>query len=247
MKHINSREEWLVEMTKIVKRTLFKQAVLKDLKIKDQLDISKIQFNMAYTPNQRVKSVKYASGNAGLKKQSHIGLCWHPHSIGKEEFGTEIFITPNLTDTNQIVGVLIHELCHVLTRGHGHRGKFKSLALAIGLAGKMTSTYETPELIEKIKKWSKKLGKFPHKKWLPNLNRKKQSTRMIKAYCTHIDSDYIVRLSRTTLIKHGTPRCPVQVLNHDNELEICNHRLGTDDPELNDLLYQTLLNQGMTD
>ena len=105
----------------------------------------------------------------------------------------------------------------------------------------------TPELIEKIERWSKKLGKFPHKKWLPNLDRKKQSTRMIKAYCTHIESDYIVRLSRTTLIKHGTPRCPVQVLNHDNELEICNSRLGTDDPELNDLLYQTLLNQGMTD
>ena len=247
MKHIKSREEWLVEMTKILKRNLFKQSTLKELNIKQQLDLSQIQFSMAYSPNQRVKSVKYASGNAGLEKQSHIGLCWHPHSIGKEEFGTEIFITPNLTDTNQIVGVLIHELCHVLTRGCGHRGKFKTLALAIGLTGKMTSTVNGEELIKKVDKWIKDLGKFPHKKWLPNLNRKKQSTRMIKAYCNHIEGDYIVRLSRTTLIKHGAPRCPVHALNHDNKLETCNRRLGTDDPHLNDLHCQTLLNQGMTD
>lgn len=233
MRKIKTREGWLREMAKILNRSLFKRSVLDTMPVVkvrgkplcgvelEKPDLNKIQFNMAYSPNQRV-GVRQVGKNKVDAKVKHIGLCCHPHSIGKQSFGSEIFIVPSLKDPVKIVGVLIHELIHVMTRGHGHKGAFKWVGESVGLTGSMTATGESKELKEKIAGWIDKIGAFPHKQWIPSTNLKKQSTRLIKVHCERDDhSPYIIRMSRATIEKHGTPNCPA----YDYHGEVCEAEL----------------------
>ena len=101
--------------------------------------------------------------------------------------------------------------------GTGHGPKFRKLALALGLTGKMTATEAGPELEAKLKKIYKKLGEYPHAK-LDFSNVKKAGTRMIKAACP--TCGYTVRLSRKW-IEVATPRCPdVTCIDFDAEMEV---------------------------
>jgi hypothetical protein len=177
---------------------------------------------MAYSPNQRVKGHALIDGGVGVKLK-HIGLCHYEYKLGDEKFGTEIFITPNLTNQVQIVGVLIHEMIHAITKGHGHKNAFRWLAVDVGLEGKMTATSVGVGLKKEIKKWIQKYGRMPHKKWIPN-TKGKQTTRMLKVYCKgEVDyeedrdcedgryehhSEFIIRQSRRALLQFGTPICP---------------------------------------
>jgi len=198
---IETREQWLYEIAKLVNKRLFKRRKIRGFQVKP-LDLKKVQFNMAYSPNQRVKAHAHKGGVD--VKLGHIGQCHYDYKIGDEKFGTEIFITPNLTDPVQIVGVLIHEMIHAITKGHGHKGAFRHLAVDVGLEGRMTSTVVGDDLAKEIRGWIKTVGKLPHKRWIPR-NGRKQTTRMLKVYC---DCGIIVRQSRTSMFKYGTPICP---------------------------------------
>ena len=230
---IQSREEWLFEMAQVVNKDLFKQPLLNKLGIKKKFNIKDLQFSMAFPPNKRINGQVVNGKLHRAKKTSNIiGQCWAGYSISdKEKMKTQILITPDLTDTTKIVGVLIHELIHYLTPAEGHRGKFKTLALAVGLEGKMTATTESKELVEKIDKMVKKIGKIPHTKWLP-VKRRVQTTIMIKLSCQAVDHTYIVRTSRKNIVEHGAPFCP----------ECCN-TMFSDDPELNDYIARHIERQ----
>jgi len=201
---IETREQWLNEIAKFVNRRLFKRRKIRGFQVKP-LDLKTVQFNMAYSPNQRIKAHAHKGGVD--VKLGHIGLCHYDYKVGNEQFGTEIFITPNLTDPIKIVGVLIHEMIHAITKGHGHKGAFRDIALDVGLEGRMTATTVGQELADEIKSWIAKVGKLPHNKWIPR-NGRKQSTRMVKAVCDWDHSPYIARLSRKAIRDHGAPICP---------------------------------------
>jgi hypothetical protein len=119
----------------------------------------------------------------------------------------EIFIHPSL-EQEKALGVLVHELVHVgagLKEGHG-KG-FKTLALKVGLTGKMRATEETEELLEHFR--SLDLPEYPH--FMLNSDAissgpKKQGTRLIKAECSICG--YNFRITQKWIDEAGLPDCP---------------------------------------
>ena len=187
-----TREEWLWKMTKALERLVFKPADI-------EVDLNKLKV-----------SVGFPSKGGTRAKNKTIGQCWSRNaSAGKVN---EIFINPCLDkkDVTRVAGVLVHEMIHAVDNcEHGHRGPFRKMALACGLAGKMTATIETPELQATIKKIVKTIGPYPHHK-LDHTDLKKQGVRNLKIECPKcVDSDpYFVRMSRT-MYEKGAPKCGV--------------------------------------
>jgi hypothetical protein len=152
--------------------------------------------------NVRV-SIGWPKGSHG--KGRAIGQCWGYE--GSSDKHNEIFISPEIADVSEyVIATLAHELVHA-TVGikAGHKAPFKRVALAIGLEGAMTATAAGEELTQ----WSlgviARIGKIPAGSLSP-AQRKKQSTRLLKAECA--DCGYCVRITRKWVEQAGTPICP---------------------------------------
>jgi len=106
-----------------------------------------------------------------------------------------------------VLPTLTHELVHVVTWGEGHKGRFKQVALACGLAGKMTSTHAGAELCERLAEIAGRLGPYPHGQLTASFSRRKtQSTRMIKCEAVKC-CGYVIRTTRKWLDEVGMPKC----------------------------------------
>ena len=200
MKNTMNRETYLNAM--MDKATpLFDNAGFKISDIRDKLKVS-----CSMMVGQRKSSKFQAIGQ-------HLPTNW---SEGKNH---EMLISPTLVDSVQVIGVLIHEMVHAIQSHlyHDNEGRlnvkphgkeFRKIAIAVGLEGKMTSTTESPELVEKINSWIKELGEYPHAKI--NLDsRIKQSTRMIKLEC---QCGFIARCSNGAINKYGLPdHCGIEM------------------------------------
>ena len=120
----------------------------------------------------------------------------------------EILISPFISKSVQVLGVLIHELVHaVVGSQEGHNNVFRKCAIAVGLTGKMTATTESEWLERELEKWIEVNGEYPHKKLLEPSNKKKQSTRLLKAECP-TGGEYKFRITRTIVDNYGLPECP---------------------------------------
>ena len=134
-----------------------------------------------------------------------IGQVWADTASEGNFF--EVFIHPSIPQVRAL-DVLVHELCHVgAGLKCGHKGKFKQLATAVGLQGKMTATTATPELIDKLNTLD--LPVYPH--FVLNTDAestvpKKQTTRMHKASCSCCE--YTIRISQKWIEEVGLPKCP---------------------------------------
>ena len=156
-----TRETWLEQATQLLNDDVFAGAGLN-------------------VPNDVRVSCGFPLGVRAGSKHMAIGVC-HPrsHSTGGVN---EIFINPNQDDSLRVLDVLAHELIHAIDDcADGHGAKFRSMALGIGLTGKMTATVATPELEEKLKAIQVKLGEYPHSEVM--MHKKKQSARMLKHVC----------------------------------------------------------------
>ena len=128
---------------------------------------------------------------AGCKNET-VGVC-HPRSHSDAGVN-EIFINPTRDDGLEILGTLVHEDIHAIDDCQdGHGAKFRSMALACGLTGKMTATTNSPELEETLQEIILELGDYPHAK--VKAYKKKQSARIIKQVCSH-DCGAIIYASR---------------------------------------------------
>lgn len=146
----------------------------------------------------------FPSIGATRRKNKTIGQCFP--SAASNDSAIEILISPVVDSIMEVSAIVAHELCHaVLPSGTGHRAPFKRLAKAIGLAGKATATHAGEDYVAEYAPKLESLGMYPHAVLNVNANRKKQSTRMIKASC---DCGYTVRLSRKWLDDMGAPHCP---------------------------------------
>jgi hypothetical protein len=140
-------------------------------------------------------------------KSRTVGQCFSPAASAKGT--TEICVSPAIGDAQAAAAILVHELCHAaLIAEHpdeGHGSKFKRLALAIGLEGKMTETTAGPQLRDDLRWITSNMRPYPHSTLDVTVGQKKQSTRMLKVVCP--ECGYTVRTT-ATWIEQGLPTCP---------------------------------------
>jgi hypothetical protein len=145
---------------------------------------------------------------SGLRAKN-IGECWS--SSSSEDGGREIWIRPDQTDTVDVLGILVHELCHAaLPAKVGHKKPFKDLGTVMHLQGKPTEMSSgSAEFLECWSSFIEKNGDYPQPKFLGNLTRTtpKQTTRMVKVTCSDEDNcGMVFRTSRKWL--EGPLDCP---------------------------------------
>lgn len=132
-----------------------------------------------------------------------IGECWDSKASGDKNF--EIFVKPDQDEAVRVAGILVHELVHAAVGiDHGHKLPFKRVAVQLGLEGKMTATTEGAAFKEMIAPILKRAGPLPHKKLSAFRTKKKQGTRLLKAYCE--ECGYTVRVTAKWL-EVGAPIC----------------------------------------
>ncbi len=107
-------------------------------------------------------SVQVSIGFTSRGMRSHaIGQCW-PTYMAADKLN-HIFIVPALSDSVEILDVLVHELVHVVDDcQNGHGKAFKRIALSIGLEGKMRSAHAGTALKAQLSELALKLGHLPH-------------------------------------------------------------------------------------
>ena len=143
-----------------------------------------------------------------------VGECWA--SGASKDGANEIFISPTQDDSNEVVGILCHEMIHAWDDcKNGHRKTFSQCSKAMGLEGKPTSTVVGKELASYINLGIDRMGigEYPHQE-MDYTPKKKQSTRLLKIECINDncavldeqDNCYSVRMSRT-MLDLGSPLC----------------------------------------
>lgn len=149
----------------------------------------------------------WPSTGALASKQKRVGECWQPEA--SEDNIPQIFISPAVSDDVEVLGILVHELIHAMGI-RGHRKDFKKVAMLVGLEGKMTATTIGAKLNDQLIALNGRIGPYPHATLNSNNARKKQTTRMLKAWCP--ECGYTVRVSRKWL-EIDTPTCtPCQII-----------------------------------
>lgn len=151
--------------------------------------------------NVRV-SIGFTGSRHGKKA---IGACWYPEAVSDGHH--EVFIGPHIKDPVEIVGVVMHELIHVVAGQEAKHGpKFREIALKLGLEGKMTATVVSDGLREVIE--GRFLAHHPYPAGMINVAmRKKQTTRLLKVACPHCG--YTARTTAKWIDAAGPPICPI--------------------------------------
>lgn len=133
-----------------------------------------------------------------------IGQCWFDAASTDKHF--EIFISPKLADSVEIIATNAHELVHVVAGPKAKHGPaFKRVAESIGLEGKMTSTVAGPAMKALAAKMIAKHGAYPAGALRVLRNPFKQSTRLIKCSCD--ECGYNARVTRKWINDAGAPYC----------------------------------------
>jgi len=145
-----------------------------------------------------------------------LAQCWKAKASADNT--NEIFVSPTVDDSIEILAALAHELIHYTDDCEsGHQHHFAKVARAIGLEGKLTATVAGPTLTEQLQQYVDLLGPIPHAKLDANESgKKKQGTRMLKVECDccgfafratqkHIDS---IQFTDCLACNNGTLQLP---------------------------------------
>ena len=141
------------------------------------------------------------------RKGKRIGECWASAASADGHF--EILIRPDVDQPMELAAILAHELIHAtvgLAAKHGP--KFRRVAVAIGLEGKMTATTHGLAFRAALAPILDAAGPVPHAAlgFGASSAPPKQSTRMIKCQCA--ECGYVVRTARSWIDDMGAPLCP---------------------------------------
>ena len=129
----------------------------------------------------------FPSKSAGRSSKQRVGECWSADVSGDQTI--EIIVSMVIDDDLRALDILAHELVHAAVGLKcGHKGPFKTVALKIGLTGKMTATVAGPGLPATLKTISANIGPYPHAA-IDFSDRKRQTTRMVKVVCADIGGD----------------------------------------------------------
>ena len=156
----------------------------------------------------------FPSKSAGRSSKQRVGECWSADVSGDQTI--EIIVSMVIDDDLRALDILAHELVHAAVGLKcGHKGPFRTVALKIGLTGKMTETTIGDELKAKLEAIAKKLGEYPHAE-ISTTARKKQSTRMIKLACN--DCGAVWRIARSWAVQVTCcPVCAGENLSNDSD------------------------------
>jgi len=181
----NTREEWLVKATKLLRPVFDKRTD-------------------GWTVPDNVRTS--CGFPRGARKA--IGQCWSSDNSADDTL--EVFISPVVDDSIDVLQILVHELVHAAVGlKAGHREPFGTVARAMALEGKLTATVAGDTFKREIAApLLAKLGDYPHAALTVggiNTGPKKQGTRMLKAFCPKCD--YTVRTTAKWL-DIATPTCP---------------------------------------
>lgn len=153
-------------------------------------------------------AVRVSTGFTGSGKKTVLGACWK--GMTASDGLAQIFISPLIDSSTRCLDILAHELIHAIEPEAKHGAPFKRIALAVGLAGKMTATVAGPELQDRLNEIVSRIGEYPHAALTPAERAvgapKKETTRMIKCECTACG--YVARTTRTWLDLYSAPICP---------------------------------------
>lgn len=133
-----------------------------------------------------------------------IGQCW---SATTKKGRPQIFISPMLEKSPQVLETLVHEMLHAAVGCEvGHKAAFARPARALGLEGKPTATHAGTELTATLSAIGATVGPYPHKALkIEGDPSTKQTTRMLKVHC--LACGYVVRTTQKWL-DVGLPTCP---------------------------------------
>lgn len=146
----------------------------------------------------------HGARNAKAGGSETIGQCWFDAASTDKHF--ELFISPKLSDSVEIIATNAHELVHVVAGPKAkHGAAFKRVAESIGLEGKMTATVAGPAMREVAARIIAKRGEYPAGALRVMRNPFKQSTRLIKCSCD--DCGYVARTTRKWIEERGAPYC----------------------------------------
>lgn len=178
-----TREQWLIEaaakLDKLIKAAGFEPAPVRP-------------------------SVGWPSSGGLSQRKRTIGQCWAADTAA--DGLSQIFVSPLLIDTVEVLGTLLHEQLHAAVGTEcGHKGAFGKAARAVGLEGKMTATVPGADLAKRLEAIAAELGPYPHAALTPGVKHKPQATRMLKVVCGACG--YQVRTTRKWL-DLGVPTCP---------------------------------------
>lgn len=135
-----------------------------------------------------------------------IGQCWHAEA--SREAVREVFVSPQVDDTHDVLGVLAHEMIHAgFGKDEKHGKNFGKAARAIGLEGKLTATVPGETFKQSVSLFIEAHGHYPAKGLDPALIHKKQTTRLLKCECE--ECGYIARVAKAWIERAGPPLCPV--------------------------------------
>lgn len=142
-------------------------------------------------------------------RSNRIGECWADVVSQDQHF--EIFIVPALqSDSARIADILTHELVHAAVGiAAGHGPKFRKVATALGLEGKMTATTAGDRWREWALPILEELGPLPGASLggsAASSAPKKQTTRMLKVECP--DCGFSFRTTAKHLEAHDELTCP---------------------------------------
>jgi len=136
-------------------------------------------------------------------KRGHIGQCWSTNASADKV--NQIFISPGLSDSVEVLDTLMHELVHAVDDCQNKHGPiFKKMALKLGMKGPMRSAGAGPELKVKLEQLVANLGAYPHAKL--NVPRKVIDRRpRPRAKCS--ECGFTVPMLKA-FMHYGPPICP---------------------------------------
>lgn len=139
---ISNREAYLTELARMLARDVFAP--------------------VGYTVPTNVRFACSWPSRGGIAPiRRVIGQAWSDECAADGHFG--IMISQSVDDPMTVASILAHELVHVTVGLEcGHRGAFRTCALAIGLEGKMTATVAGKAFKRAVAPILERLGPYPH-------------------------------------------------------------------------------------
>jgi hypothetical protein len=126
-----------------------------------------------------------------------IGQCFAPQVCA--DGVSQIFISPRIHESIQVLGTLLHELLHaVVGNEYGHGKAFSQPARRLGLVGPPTATSVGPALEPILKTFVEQMGPYPHAPIVVQQQQKKPGSRL-RLYECSCEPPFKVRAGRDDL------------------------------------------------